>query len=84
MFLLYLVGKLKISANEWQGQVEMGSKNHEVVPTPLIAQISGLRGASGVNKSISAIAKVGLIAKVKNAKCLFRCACCLRIADRHD
>lgn len=63
-------------ANEkWQGQVEMGSKNHEVVPTPLIAQISGLRGASGVNKSISAIAKVGLIAKVKNAKCsshLFR------------
>lgn len=49
----------------------MGSKNHEVVPTPLIAQISGLRGASGVNKSISAIAKVGLIAKVKNAKCLF-------------
>lgn len=52
----------------------MGSKNHEVVPTSLIAQISGLRGASGVNKSISAIAKVGLIAKVKNAKCLFRCA----------
>lgn len=50
----------------------MGSKNHEVVPTSLIAQISGLRGASGVNKSISAIAKVGLIAKVKNAKCLFR------------
>lgn len=58
--------------NEWQAQVESGSRNHEVVPTSLIAQISGLRGASGVNKSISAIAKVGLIAKVKNAKCLFR------------
>ncbi|KAK6356255.1 Serine kinase, variant 2 [Orbilia javanica] len=46
----------------------MGSKNHEVVPTPLISQISGLRGASGVNRSISNLAKVGLIAKVKNAK----------------
>lgn len=46
----------------------MGSKNHEVVPTPLIANISGLRGGSGVHKSISALAKVNLIAKVKNAK----------------
>lgn len=61
----------------------MGSKNHEVVPTPLIAQISGLRGASGVNKSISAIAKVGLIAKVKNAKCLFRFVCYLPNWDHH-
>ena len=50
--------------------VEMGSKNHEVVPTPLIIQISGLRGASGVNKAISTLAKPGLIAKVKNARCL--------------
>ncbi|KAH0612381.1 uncharacterized protein H6S33_010433 [Morchella sextelata] len=59
-----------LSSEDWRvlTAVEMGSKNHEVVPTPLIAQISGLRGASGVNKSISAIAKVGLIAKVKNAK----------------
>lgn len=47
----------------------MGSKNHEVVPTPLITQISGLRGGSGVHKCISNLAKVNLIAKVKNAKC---------------
>lgn len=47
--------------------VEIGSKNHEVVPTPLIVQISGLRG-SGVTRSISALAKTNLIAKVKNAK----------------
>ncbi|KAI9829874.1 MAG: hypothetical protein M1819_005972 [Sarea resinae] len=46
----------------------MGSKNHEVVPTPLIGQISGLRGGTGVHKCISNLAKVGLIAKVKNAK----------------
>lgn len=46
----------------------MGSKNHEVVPTPLIAQISGLRGVSGVQRSISNLAKVSLIARLKNAK----------------
>ncbi|THC97879.1 hypothetical protein EYZ11_002630 [Aspergillus tanneri] len=48
--------------------VETGSRNHEVVPTPLIAQISGLRGGSGVNRAISNLAKANLIAKVKNAK----------------
>ncbi len=46
--------------------VETGSRNHEVVPTPLIGQLSGLRG--GVHKNISALAKVGLIARLKNAK----------------
>lgn len=48
--------------------VEAGSRNHEVVPTPLIAQLSGLRGGSGVHKSIANLAKANLIAKVKNAK----------------
>lgn len=49
--------------------VEMGSKNHELVPTPLIEKLARLRGgASGVHRSISALAKVGLIAKVKEAK----------------
>ena len=48
----------------------MGSRNHEVVPTPLIVQISGLRGGSGVHRSISTLAKTNLIAKVKNAKCM--------------
>ncbi|KAK6499762.1 Serine kinase [Arthrobotrys musiformis] len=59
-----------LTGEDWRvlTAVEMGSKNHEVVPTPLISQISGLRGASGVNRSISNLAKVGLIAKVKNAK----------------
>ncbi|RKF57415.1 Serine/threonine-protein kinase rio2 [Erysiphe neolycopersici] len=46
--------------------VETGSKNHEVVPTPLIGQLSGLRG--GVHKNISTLAKAGLIARLKNAK----------------
>ncbi|KAJ5226988.1 Serine/threonine-protein kinase rio2 [Penicillium citrinum] len=48
--------------------VEAGSRNHEVVPTPLISQLSGLRGGSGVHRAISNLAKTNLIAKVKNAK----------------
>lgn len=44
----------------------MGSRNHEVVPTSLISSISG--SGIGVHKSISNLAKIGLIAKVKNAK----------------
>ncbi|KAK7064166.1 Serine/threonine-protein kinase rio2 [Favolaschia claudopus] len=47
--------------------VEMGSKNHEVVPTVLIAQISGLRNG-GVNKLIGSLAKRNLVSKVQNAK----------------
>lgn len=59
-----------LTAEDWRvlTAAEMGSKNHEIVPTPLITQIAGLRGGSGVHKCISNLAKVGLIAKVKNAK----------------
>jgi RIO kinase 2 len=46
----------------------MGSKNHEVVPTVLIAQISGLRNG-GVNKLIGSLAKRNLVSKVQNSKC---------------
>ena len=57
-----------LNDEDWKtlSAVETGSRNHEVVPTTLIGQISGLRGA--VHKSISALAKVGLIARLKNAK----------------
>ncbi|RDB28801.1 Serine/threonine-protein kinase rio2 [Hypsizygus marmoreus] len=47
--------------------VEMGSKNHEVVPTVLIAQISGLRNG-GVNKIIGSLAKRNLVSRVQNSK----------------
>ncbi|CAG8819598.1 12138_t:CDS:2, partial [Gigaspora rosea] len=48
--------------------VEMGSKNHEVVPTPLIAQIAGLRNG-GSHKILGELAKKNLISRVTNAKC---------------
>lgn len=47
--------------------VEMGSKNHEVVPSSLAAQISGLHH-SGINKLLGSLAKRKLIARVQNTK----------------
>ncbi|EPE08657.1 rio1 family protein [Ophiostoma piceae UAMH 11346] len=49
--------------------VEMGSRNHEIVPTTLIDRTARLKGgSSGVHRSISTLAKTGLIARVKEAK----------------
>jgi RIO kinase 2 len=53
-------------------QVEMGSKNHEVVPSALIAPVSGLRNG-GVNKILGILAKRNLVAKVQNSKCMYVC-----------
>ena len=50
--------------------VEMGSKNHEVVPSPLIAQISALRHA-GINKLLGNLLKRRLVARVSNACLLY-------------
>ncbi|TIA97776.1 hypothetical protein E3P92_02921 [Wallemia ichthyophaga] len=46
---------------------EMGSKNHEVVPSSLINQISGLR-SGGANKMLGVLAKRNLVARVQNTK----------------
>ncbi|KAI9276295.1 RIO1 family-domain-containing protein [Sporodiniella umbellata] len=45
--------------------VEMGSKNHEVVPSSLIAQIAQLRHG-GTHKIVGELAKRKLIARVQN------------------
>ncbi|KAI0018374.1 RIO1 family-domain-containing protein [Xylariomycetidae sp. FL0641] len=60
-----------LAAEDWRvlTACEIGSKNHEVIPTPLIESLSKLRGGSSrVHKSISALAKVGLIARLKDAR----------------
>ncbi|KAE8841881.1 hypothetical protein PTNB73_06250 [Pyrenophora teres f. teres] len=49
-------------------QTETGSRNHELVPTALISQIASLRSGTGVHRCISNLAKLGLIAKIQNAK----------------
>ncbi|EUC31329.1 hypothetical protein COCCADRAFT_38572 [Bipolaris zeicola 26-R-13] len=59
-----------LTADDWRAltATEMGSRNHEIVPTPLISQIAALRSGTGVHRCISNLAKIGLIAKVRNAK----------------
>ncbi|KAJ3258186.1 Serine/threonine-protein kinase RIO2 [Boothiomyces macroporosus] len=46
---------------------EMGSRNHEVVPTTLIANIAQIRH-SGIHKVISVLAKNNLIQRVQHTK----------------
>jgi RIO kinase 2 len=60
-----------LTADDWKvlTAVEIASKNHELVPTALIEKSSRIRGgASGVQRSISALAKAGLIARIKEAR----------------
>ncbi|KAK4461122.1 RIO1 family-domain-containing protein [Cladorrhinum samala] len=60
-----------LTVEDWKvlAAVEQGSKNHELVPTTIIERLSRLKGgASGVHRSISNLAKVGLIAKIKEQK----------------
>jgi RIO kinase 2 len=58
----------KVIATADTVQVEIGSKNHEVVPSALITEISCIKGG-GVNKLMGQLAKRGLIARVQNTKC---------------
>ncbi|MCJ1313354.1 hypothetical protein MMC25_007032 [Agyrium rufum] len=59
-----------LTSEDWRvlTAVEQGSRNHEIVPTPLINQLSGLRGGSSIHKSISTLAKANLIARKQGAK----------------
>lgn len=58
-----------LNASDWRvlTAVETGSRNHEVVPTTLIASLSKT-SVGDVQRSISLLAKASLIAKVKNTK----------------
>lgn len=47
---------------------EQGTRNHELVPTSLIHQLSGMRSISGTNRCIADLAKLKLISKMRNAK----------------
>lgn len=57
-----------LNPSDWRvlTAVETGSRNHEVVPTPLIANLSKST-VGDVSRSISLLAKANLIAKVKNS-----------------
>ncbi|CAK9437430.1 uncharacterized protein LODBEIA_P18080 [Lodderomyces beijingensis] len=48
--------------------VELGSRNHELVPTQMIHSISGMRSPSGTQRAIGDLAKLKLVARLRNAK----------------
>ncbi|OXG13107.1 RIO kinase 2 [Cryptococcus neoformans Th84] len=60
-----------ISADEFRvlTAVEMGSKNHEVVPSQLVAELAQIRGGN-VKKALGDLAKRNLVARVQNVKLL--------------
>ena len=49
---------------------EMGSRNHEIVPTSLLGQIAQIKN-SNLNRVISVLAKNNLLSKEQYAKCRF-------------
>ncbi|CAI5755980.1 unnamed protein product [Candida verbasci] len=48
--------------------IELGSRNHELVPTQMIHSIGGMKSPSGTNKAIGDLAKLKLISRLRNAK----------------
>lgn len=48
--------------------VELGSRNHELVPTQMIHSIGGLKSPSGTNRAIGDLAKLKLVSRLRNAK----------------
>ncbi|KAK0547596.1 Serine/threonine-protein kinase rio2 [Tilletia horrida] len=57
-----------IDEEQWRvlRAVEQGSRNHQVVPTPLITSLAHLHHA-GINKLIGNLARRNLVARVQNA-----------------
>lgn len=48
--------------------VELGSRNHELVPTQMIHSIGGLKNPAATNRAIGDLAKLKLLARLRNAK----------------
>lgn len=48
--------------------VELGSRNHELVPTLMIHSIGGLKSPSATNRALGDLAKLKLVSRLRNAK----------------
>lgn len=48
--------------------IEIGSRNHELVPTPMIHSIGGLKSPSGTQRALGDLAKLKLVSRLRNAK----------------
>ena len=59
-----------LTADDWKvlQAVEVGTRNHELVPTTLIHQLGGMKSQTGTNKCIGDLAKLKLVSRLRNAK----------------
>lgn len=59
-----------LTSDDWKVllAVEQGTRNHELVPTTLIHNISQMRSPTGTNRCIGDLAKLKLISRLRNAK----------------
>lgn len=48
--------------------IELGSRNHELVPTQMIQSIASLKSPSATNRALGDLAKLKLVARLRNAK----------------
>lgn len=48
--------------------MELGSRNHELVPTQMIHSIGSLKSPSATNRALGDLAKLKLVARLRNAK----------------
>lgn len=48
--------------------IELGSRNHELVPTQMIHSIGGLKSPSATNRALGDLAKLKLVLRLRNAK----------------
>lgn len=48
--------------------IELGLRNHELVPTQMIHSIGGLKSPTATNRSLGDLAKLKLVARLRNAK----------------
>lgn len=48
--------------------MEIGSRNHELVPTQMIHSIGSLKSPSATNRALGDLAKLKLVARLRNAK----------------
>lgn len=48
--------------------IELGSRNHELVPTQMIHSIGGLKSPSATNRALGDLAKLKLVSRLRNAK----------------
>lgn len=48
--------------------IELGTRNHELVPTTLIHSLGGMKSPTGTQRAIGDLAKLKLVSRLRNAK----------------